>query len=98
MWDPKITISEVTDPVKIEQHRRVRESAQKNWDWFAAHQEALLPHGFGKYVAVAGQEAYLADTAEEASEWINRTHPDDLGSLLEYLMPPTGPRIYSPRI
>src|SRR5262249_59644919 len=62
VWDPEITIEEVTDPVYLERLRQHRERAQKNWDWLAAHQHELLPHGFGKFLAVAGQEAFLADT------------------------------------
>jgi adenosyl cobinamide kinase/adenosyl cobinamide phosphate guanylyltransferase len=98
MWDPQITIEEVNDPVELERIRQHRERAQKNWDWVEAHQHELLPHGFGKFLAVAGQEAFLADTLEAALEWVRTNHPEDSGHIVEYLRPPNGPRIYSGRI
>jgi hypothetical protein len=98
MWDSRITIEEVNDPVELERLRQHRERAQKNWDWLKAHQHELLPHGFGKFLAVAGQEAFLGETLEEAKAWIERSHPEDTGAILEYVMPPNGPRIYTPRL
>jgi hypothetical protein len=98
MGEFQITIEEVHDPVEVERYRAHRERAQKNWDWLKAHQHELLPEGFGKFLAVAEQEPFLADTPEEAWAWIQRAHPEDTGAFVEYLMPPKGPRIYSPRV
>ncbi|MBX9628601.1 MAG: hypothetical protein K2X82_32690 [Gemmataceae bacterium] len=36
-----------------------------------------MPRARSGFVAVAGQEGFVADTPEEASAWARRTHPDD---------------------
>ena len=48
-------------------------------------------------MAVAGQEAFIADTAEEAWAMAKSAHPDDTGALLQYVIPHPGPRIYADR-
>lgn len=98
MWDSQITIEEVNDPAEIARHRQVRERADRNWDWLKAHQHELLPQAFGKFLAVAGQEAFLADTLDDALDWVRTAHPEDTGHLVEYVWPPKGPRIYSGRV
>jgi hypothetical protein len=57
----------------------------------------LLPRAYGKFLAVAGQEAFLADTPEEAWALARAAHPDDDGAFSRYVRPPGGPRIYANR-
>ena len=66
MKDPMFVIEEVTDPVEIARHRAQHERTRRNSDWLQSHWADLLPQARGKFVAVAGQEAFIADTAEEA--------------------------------
>ena len=47
--------------------------------------------GRGKFVAVAGQEAFIADTPEEAWAWATKTHPEDDGALIRHVRVGQGP-------
>jgi hypothetical protein len=55
----------------------------------------LLPQARGKFVAVAAQEAHIAETPEEAWTWAKSAHPEDDGALVQYVRTGTGPRIYA---
>jgi hypothetical protein len=52
-------------------------------------------HRRGKFLAVAGQEGFIAPTPEEAWAWVDTTHPEDDGAIVQYVRPETGPRIYA---
>ena len=43
------------------------------------------------------QEAFLADSAEEARTLALAKHPMEKGIFLEYVVPPRGPRFYGSR-
>jgi hypothetical protein len=87
-------IEEVTDPVEIAASRRGHEQAVRNMNWLAAHWADLLPGALGKVVAVAGQQAFVADTSDEACALARTAHPEDGGLLVQYVSPLRGPRIY----
>jgi hypothetical protein len=93
--EPKVIIEEVTDPEAIARHKIVHEHFQRNSDWLKSHWPDLLPQARGKFVAVAGQEAFLADTPEAAWGWARRAHPEDQGAFVQYVRPDLGPRIYA---
>ena len=97
MNEPKLIIEEVTDPVAIARGRAVHEQFGRNARWLAAHWPDLLPQAYGKFLAVAGQEAFIADTIEEAHARARAAHPEDQGLLSQYVFPPGGPRIYGNR-
>lgn len=90
-----LVIEEVTDPAEIARSRAQDERGRRNSDWLQAHWADLLPRARGKFVAVAGQEAFLADTAEEAWAWAKRVHPDDNGAMVRFVRSGRGPRIYA---
>ncbi len=50
---------------------------KKNLDWLNARWDDLLPRTRGKFVAVAGQEVFIADTYQEAMDLARAAHPDD---------------------
>src|SRR5580692_2726124 len=97
MNEPRFVIEERTDPAEIARHQAQREQFSRNSDWLANHWAELLPQARGKFVAVAGQEAFIADTAKEAWAWAAATHPKDIGALVRYVIPGQGPRIYANR-
>jgi len=97
MWNQEITIEQLVDPVDDLRRQQHRTSAQANWDWLGCHWTELLPRAYGKFLAVADQEVFLADTLDSALEWVRTVHPEDTGHLVEYVWPPQGPRIYSGR-
>jgi hypothetical protein len=92
-----LVIEEVTDPEEIARHQRVAEAGRRNSAWLEAHWGDLLPAARGKFVAVAGQEAFVADTPEEAIALAKVAHPDDPGRLIQYVIPERGWRIYAHR-
>ncbi len=93
MFGP-FTITE-TDPVDCESFNRQHDQAVCNSLWLSSHWPDLLPAALGKFVAVAGQEAFIADTSEEACARAEAAHPDDKGLLIKYVSPAKGPRIYA---
>ena len=97
MNESKIILEEVTDPVEIARHRAWHEHFRRNAEWLETHWAEVLPQAHGKFVAVAGQEAFIADTGEEAEARARAAHPDDEGLLSQYVFPPGGPRIYAHR-
>jgi hypothetical protein len=95
--EPKFVLEEVADPAEIASFRAWHEQFQRNSDWLEAHWAAVLPQAHGRFLAVAGQEAFLADTPEDALAMAKAAHPEDQGSLVRYVLPPGGPRIYANR-
>src|SRR5258708_24236907 len=95
MGNPQITLDESRDPATDVRRAEHRELARKNWEWLQDHWPDLLPQARGKFVAVAGQEAFVADTLDAALDWVRSTHPDDTGHLVEFVRPPTRPSLYS---
>jgi type II secretory pathway component PulM len=97
MKEPRIVIGEVTDPVAIARARAQDERARRNDEWLQAHWPEIAPRARGRFLAVAGQEAFIADTWEEAWQRAQTAHPDDDGAHLQYVIAKPGPRIYADR-
>jgi len=97
MNDSPIIMEEVTDPTVVAQSRVQHERGRRNSDWLQAHWPDLLPQALGKHLVVAGQEAFIADTSEEAWAMAKAAHPDDDGAICQYVLPHRGPRIYANR-
>ncbi len=98
MEQPRTTLVEVNDPVETARSLAVFEQGKRNSDWLQAHWGDLLPQARGHYVAVAGQEAFIADTPEQAWAWAETTHPEDKGAIVQYVMREGGPRFYGNRV
>ena len=90
-------VFEATDPDRAGPARAQLERGWRNADWLAAHWADLLPQARGRFVAVAGQQAHLADSAEAAWAWARATHPEDDGAIVQYVRREQGPRIYAHR-
>src|SRR4051812_4748715 len=93
--EPRVVIEVITDPVELDRHRHHVEQARRNEQWLHEHGRELWPQAAGKFLAVAGQQAFLADTPSEALAQARAAHPDDTGSLIQYVRPLKGPRIYA---
>jgi hypothetical protein len=93
MAEPAFSIEEVSNPHDIA--RAQDERHRRNSDWLQKHWADVLPQARGKFLAVAGQEPFIADTPEEAWAWVATTHPEDDGAMVQYIRPETGPRIYA---
>src|SRR6266542_5369431 len=64
---PAFLIEEVTDPDEIARFKEHHERAKRNSDWLQSHWDDVLPQARGKFLAVAGQEAFIADSSREAA-------------------------------
>jgi hypothetical protein len=64
--EPQLTVEAIDDPAVLARARAQDERARRNSAWLQAHRAELLPQARGRFVAVAGQEAFLADTPGEA--------------------------------
>lgn len=93
----KFDLEEVDDPAESARFASVYERFRLNADWLESHWQDLLPQALGKFIAVAGEEAFLCDSAEEAWFWAAAKHPEDSGALVEYVLPAGGPRFYANR-
>jgi hypothetical protein len=91
----QLVVEEVADPVQVARSQAHFERFRANSAWLQGHWEGLLPHARGQFIAVAGQEAFIAETAEEAWAKAKAAHPEDDGAFGQYVLPQTGPRIYA---
>ena len=64
---PQIVIEEVTDPAVIARSAKAFEQADRNMNWLQTHWPELVPGVLGQFLAVAGQEAFIADSSEKAT-------------------------------
>ena len=97
MDGPRMIVEEVIDPDEVARHLAQSERARRNSDWLASHWHDLLPGVRGKFLVVAGQAAFFADTAEEAWALAMAAHPEDDGAIEQYVRVERGPRIYAIR-
>ncbi|MBY0527370.1 MAG: hypothetical protein K2R98_28500 [Gemmataceae bacterium] len=98
-WEPpKYVIEEVNDPEYVARFKASMAQFKANLDWLQAHWGDLLPQARGKYVAVAGREAFIADTAKEAYDWADTAHPYDEGAWVTHVRRTPGYNAYANRV
>jgi hypothetical protein len=96
---PKLTVEFGGPPTEAEAEAiRTRQArARRNSQWLQTHWDQLLPQALGKFVAVAGEEAFIADTPQQAWAWAAEKHPQDDTATVQYVNPRRGPKIYANR-
>lgn len=94
---PAVLGEPITDPEEIARGLERRAAYLRNSNWLDQHWPDLLPQALGKHVAVAGQEAFVAESGEEALKRAREAHPDDEQIVLQYVCPFPGPKIYGVR-
>jgi hypothetical protein len=95
--DNLLTFHLVDDPVVNARARAQDERIKLNSDWLESHWGDLLPEALGKFLVVAGEEAFVADTSAEAWDQARAAHPEDDGAFCQYVSPKRGPRVYAHR-
>jgi hypothetical protein len=90
-----IQMEEVTDPVQIAQAEARRKRLDRNWAWFEAHAAEIYRQHRGKFLCVAGEELFVADTPEEVLRLAIAAHPDDEGRFTRYIPRERAYRIYA---
>ncbi len=96
---PKLTIEFGNPPTasEFEVIRVQQERARRNSRWLQTHWNQLLPQALGKFVAVADEAAFVADTAEQAWAWVRAEHPHDETATVQYVNPAQGLKIHANR-
>ena len=92
---PPLVMVEVTDPEEIAKIKARRERFRKNSDWLQAHLPQVYAQHRGKFICVAGQELFVADTAPDAVATARKAHPEDDGPLLRYIPREKMERVYA---
>src|SRR5690242_10364571 len=76
----------VTDPEDIARWRARQERFTRNADWLQVHlSEVYSPENRGRFVCIAGEEPFVADSAQEALALGEAAHPEDDGSFVRYI-------------
>ncbi len=96
MLGDRLILEEVNDPAEAPRCRAQHERGRRNLDWLESHWSEV-PEARGKHLAVAGQEAFIANTPEEAWAWVKAQYPEDDGGFVRYVIAEKGPRIYANR-
>ena len=74
-----IVIEEVKDPKELAAARAQRERFDRNAAWLQTHLADIYSMHRGKVICVAGEEIFVADTAEEAIALARAAQPADDG-------------------
>lgn len=90
---PEVTMEVVTDPVEIERANAQWKQAEANRAWLWPRLVELAAGNRGRYICVAGREAFIADTPVEARKLAREAHPEDKGVISHYFRPSTLPVI-----
>lgn len=98
MEEQKFTIEVIDDPVLNARFNAQQAQFRKNSDWLSSHWSDVLPQANGKFVAVAGQEAFISEDPIEAERLATAAHPDDKGVFVKYVNPQKGIRLYGNRL
>jgi hypothetical protein len=89
-----IVLEEVTDPVQLAKAQTRRAHFDRNWAWFEAHAAEIYSQHRGKCICIAGEELFVADTAEEVLALASAVHPQDEGRFTRYIPRERTARIY----
>lgn len=84
-----------TDTDELAQSREQDEQFDRNSDWLEAHAADVYSQNRGQHICVAGQELFVASTAEQALRLAQAAHPNDRGLLLRYIPLKKVARIYA---
>jgi hypothetical protein len=75
----------IDDPAENARNRERHERSRRNADWLQSHWDELRPKAIGKFLVVAGQEAFVAETWQDAWARARAAHPDDDGAFARYV-------------
>jgi hypothetical protein len=84
----------LTDPEEIARAAARDAQFDKNLAFFDAHADAIYRNHRGRFVFVAGQELFVADSAREVIGIARQAHPADRGWFTRIIPLENIPRIY----
>ena len=86
---------EESDPQVIARHHAQDQRQKRNLAWLESHWGQLLPQARGRFLAVADEQAFIAQSADAAWEWIDVNHPKDVGAFVQHVPAKPAMRIYA---
>ena len=86
---------EESDPQLIARHHTQDERHRRNLAWLESHWDQLLPQARGHFLAVANEQAFIAESADAAWDWIYVNHPNDTGAFVQHVAAKPAMRIYA---
>jgi hypothetical protein len=95
--NPPVVMTVVTDPAEVAAFNARMAKFDRNIDWLQAHASEVYTRHRGRFICIAGQELFVADTGEEALAKARAAHPDDDGLYLHYIPKQKLDRIYAHR-
>lgn len=90
-----IVMDEVSDPEEVTRALTQFAQAELNSEWLQAHAAEIYGQHRGKFIVVAGEELFVADTPEDATAFAKAAHPDDEGRIIRYIYPKKMARVYA---
>ena len=90
-----IVMEQVTDPEALAKAGVQRERFDRNSAWLQAHISEVYSKHRGKFICVAGEGLFVADTVKEAIARATAAHPDDDGWFTWYIPKEKLPRVYA---
>ena len=92
---PPIEIESLEDTDGLIKAQSQRERFDRNTAWLQEHIADIYNQYRGKFICVAGQELFVADTAQEVIALAESAHPDDDGRFTRYIPKEKLARIYA---
>jgi hypothetical protein len=81
-----IEIEEVTlSPAELAAERERWQRYERNRAWLKTHAHEIYPGTRGKFICIAAQELFVADSGQEALALAQAAHPEDDGRYLHYI-------------
>ena len=82
---PRVVMEEINDVDEVAKARKQRERFDQNAAWLQRHISGIYSEHRGKFICIAGEELFVADTVKEAITQASVAHPDDDGWFTRYI-------------
>ncbi len=80
-----IEMEDVKDAEALTKARQQRERFDRNAAWLQAHIADVYAQHRGKYICIAGEALFVADTVKEVIVLATAAHPDDDGWFTRFI-------------
>jgi hypothetical protein len=92
---PVLMVTDVTNPDDLARVDSQNTQFGRNLSWFQEHVDEISALYRGRWICIAGQEVFAADTAREAIALAHAAHPQDVGHFTYRVPTKRAARIYA---
>jgi hypothetical protein len=92
-----VVVEVVTDPIELARSRAQWARFDRNAAWLQARASEVYSKNRGKYICIAGEELFAADSAKDVLSLARAAHPDDDGLFVRFIPAEKLDRIYAHR-